>query len=287
MKIVLKFVACWIAFAISVLVAGFAIAILRLRAIPAPGGMSAVAALGGLALGGAALIAGVAPLANGLRGAVGTRGAVLFTFLLLAVGINGALETLVFSHLLDSALPAALVLGVAEALFVAGALGGSFGEEGTAPGLAFETRLTRAGKVVMAWLAFPVIWWTFGMCVAPFVMPYYRAGAASLQIPPFGVMADTELLRSALFLLASLPAMALWGGSRRGLWLTLGLAHAAGVGYFGLIQATFLPGILRIGHGLEITADSFVYAAVLVLLFAPRKVAEEAPAGASQGEVHA
>jgi hypothetical protein len=285
MKIVLRFVACLAAFAVSFLVAGFAIVALHLHPISTPAGMKPSAMLPAIVLASLVLVAGVAPLANGLRGAVGTRGAALFAFLLLALGINGTLETRAFSHMLDGALPAAMALGFAEALFLGGALGGSFGAEGEAPGLAFGSRLTRTGKVAIAWLAFPMIWWIFGMCVAPFVMPYYRAGAASLQIPPFGVMADTELLRSALFLLASLPLMSLWGGSRRGLWLALGLAHATVVGYFGLIQATFLPGILRIGHSLEITADSFVYAAVLVLLFAPRRVPTAAPVPAS--EVHA
>ena len=50
----------------------------------------------------------------------------------------------------------------------------------------------------------------------------------------------------------------------------LGLAYWYLVGLFGLIQVTWMPLVLRIGHSFEIGADSFVYAAVLVLLFVPR-----------------
>jgi hypothetical protein len=42
------------------------------------------------------------------------------------------------------------------------------------------------------------------------------------------------------------------------------------VGLFGLLQGSFLPMTLRIAHSLEIGADSFAYAASLVLLLAPR-----------------
>jgi hypothetical protein len=75
-------------------------------------------------------------------------------------------------------------------------------------------------------------------------------------------------------MIASLPAVLLWIGSRRGLTGAPGLAHAVLVARFGMAQASHLmPAILRIAHSLEITADSFAYAAVLVWLFVPRSPA--------------
>jgi hypothetical protein len=125
--------------------------------------------------------------------------------------------------------------------------------------------LTRSAA---AWLAWPLIYLIFGMCIAPIVTPYYAAGVAGLRIPAMSVVVETQLIRSVFFLASSLPFVALWNGSRRSLWLTLGLAHAVVVGYYGLASATFLPWILRIVHSAEITADSFAYAGLLVLLFA-------------------
>jgi hypothetical protein len=123
-------------------------------------------------------------------------------------------------------------------------------------------------------LAFPVAYFTFGAMVAPIVVPYYKGGGPiGLVIPPLAVILRTVLVRSSIFLVASLPAVLLWIGSRRGLIGALGLAHAVLVGIFGLAQTHLMPPILRITHGTEITADSFAYAAVLVWLFARRSPA--------------
>jgi hypothetical protein len=87
---------------------------------------------------------------------------------------------------------------------------------------------------------------------------------------------QAQLLRSPLFLLSTLPAVLLWTGSRRRLFISVGIAHALLVGIFGLIQAYWFPTVLRVAHSIEITADSFAYAAVLLLLFTHKNRAEEA-----------
>jgi hypothetical protein len=43
------------------------------------------------------------------------------------------------------------------------------------------------------------------------------------------------------------------------------------VGLYGLSQASFMPPVLRVLHSLEIAADSFVYALVVVWLVFPRE----------------
>jgi hypothetical protein len=78
---------------------------------------------------------------------------------------------------------------------------------------------------------------------------------------------ELQMIRSVVFLACSLPLIALWKGTRRHLWIALGLAHAVVVGLYGLTSTTFLPRILRVTHGVEILADSFVYTGVLVSLF--------------------
>jgi hypothetical protein len=116
-----------------------------------------------------------------------------------------------------------------------------------------------------------VIYFLFGLCVAPFVIPIYEAGVIGLRLPPLDVIMRTQLLRSFLFLASSLPVILLWSGSRRRLILALGWAHTAMVGLYGLSQASFMPPVLRVLHSFEIAADSFVYAFILVWLFFPRE----------------
>jgi len=52
--------------------------------------------------------------------------------------------------------------------------------------------------------------------------------------------------------------------------LALGATLFVLVGLLGLIPAYWMPLGLRLIHGVEILADSFVYALALVLLLAPR-----------------
>jgi hypothetical protein len=88
-----------------------------------------------------------------------------------------------------------------------------------------------------------------------------------LRIPTLGAVVTTQLIRSLPFLITSLFFVALWKGSRRGLWLALGLAHAFTIGLYGIVGATFLPVVLRITHSIEMTCDAFAYTGLLVLLF--------------------
>jgi len=130
-----------------------------------------------------------------------------------------------------------------------------------------------AGRLVLAIVAFVVIFFLFGLMVAPFVVPTYRAGGFGLVLPPVSSFLPFEFVRSAFFLLASLPFLLLWKGSRSSLILSLGLAHWVLNGLFGLLQVFWFPLVLRIAHSLEIGADSFAYAATLVFLLFPRSVA--------------
>lgn len=217
--------------------------------------------------GGLVLVVGVWPLARGLAASAPVRAVAIIAFLFLVLGVNNVLEARLFTHLLDGGVTPSVVYYAVQAIVVGVALGTLFGAPGKGAGLAPRTWRAWTGKALTAWLAWPVIYLSFGMCIAPIVTPYYNAGIAGLRIPPLPAIVELQLFRSVIFLAVSSLLMALWKGSRRGLWLTLGLTHATVVGLHELVAATFLPMVLRITHGIEITADSFVYAGLLVWLF--------------------
>ena len=74
-------------------------------------------------------------------------------------------------------------------------------------------------------------------------------------------------MRSFLFLIACLPVLITWNGSKRGLFLTLGVTLFLLVGGLSMFQAYWMPATLRIVHSLEILADELVYTGILVSLF--------------------
>jgi hypothetical protein len=127
-----------------------------------------------------------------------------------------------------------------------------------------------AGRFVLAFVGFVAVFFLFGMMVAPFVVPVYRAGGFGPTLPPISPFLPFEFVRSALFLVACFPILLLWKASRGWLIFSLGLALWVLNGLFGLLQSLGFPPVLRIAHSLEIGADSFVYAAVLVFLLVPR-----------------
>lgn len=107
------------------------------------------------------------------------------------------------------------------------------------------------------------------MMVAPFVVAAYTDGHAGLQLPAIDGVVATALGRSATFLLSVIPILLFACAPRQPLALALGWAYTSLVGLAGLLSAGFLPVLLRVAHAVEIAADSFAYAAVLVLLLLP------------------
>lgn len=120
--------------------------------------------------------------------------------------------------------------------------------------------------LLLSLLAFPFAYVVFGLLVEPFVIEFYEQQVASLATPGWGEIMPILLLRSLLFLLASLPVLIFWQKSRLQLLITLGSALFFLVGGLYMLQSYWFPVIMRVAHSLEILADSFVYAGVLVLL---------------------
>ena len=126
-------------------------------------------------------------------------------------------------------------------------------------------------RLVVALVAFPVIYFIFGMMVEPLIREYYVQGQFELALPSLSVIIPVQLLRSALFLLVSLPVILLWGKRRTALILTLGFALFVFVGGFSMVTTYWFAWQLRVFHSLEILADEMLYALVLVILFAPQE----------------
>jgi hypothetical protein len=238
------------------------------------------------------LVLALYPLARGLEGGFTMRWLILVFFGWLVFTVNTVLEARIFTTL-DMGPDILVVQGV---MFLAGAaalaaLDSPSFERRHEPFASqvrafFEGRSAAAwaGRLVLSWLAFPVIYFGFGMLVAPIVVPYYQQDTGlGLRLPGFDVLIPVLLTRSLLFLLACLPVLVAWRGDRPGLFWALGLALFMTVGGIGLLSGFWLPAVLRVTHGLEILADSFSHAAALVLLLtkAPRRATAAARGGHS------
>jgi hypothetical protein len=243
---------------------------------PPPGSqptrLALFASLASLTLG-----ASLGPLASGLRSRYLPRFAALALLAYLCLGVNTALETKIFTTVGGAAgmivmfLPATLACAAAAAALFrplarpepAAALWSRFSAQFGASSWAW--------RLAAAIAAFPLVYLAFGMMVGPFVVDAYRDNAFGLKLPGWGQIIPMQFLRSALFLIASVPAIAFWGGSRLRLALSLGLASYVFVGLFGMLQAYWLPTAMRLLHGTELAADSFAYSALLVLLLVRRR----------------
>ena len=241
-----------------------------------PPGTNLSIALPMFALSSALIGLALLPLALNTRSSRIVRALVLFVLIFVCLGVNAVIELTIFStYFVHGGAVALVVSMILPSPLCALALSYSLPIASGGPAHHAELRSRSNGswllRVVAAILAVPVIYFCFGAMVGPFVVDFYRSGASPLVLPPLSPILPVQVVRSSLFLLASAPFLFLWTRSRASLIFALGLAHCYLVGLFGLIQVTWMPPILRICHSLEITADSFAYAALLVFLFVPRR----------------
>ncbi len=127
-------------------------------------------------------------------------------------------------------------------------------------------------------MCFAPVYWFFGVLVTPFTLDYYRQNLYGLRMPTVEVLIPVLLLRSTLFMLATLPIIAGWLLPVKSLFWRLGFALFVLVGFIYMLAATYMPLSVRIPHTLEILADSFVHAGLLVLLLGVKREAGPAPA---------
>jgi hypothetical protein len=128
-------------------------------------------------------------------------------------------------------------------------------------------------RVIVVGVLFAAIYVAIGALIAPLVLPFYVNPSLDLAIPDFWrAIVPLQLVRGLLFTLTILPIVFGLRGPRWTLALGVGLALAALIGWAPMIQASFLPSVQRLIHGLEITVDSALYGlAVAWLLWTPAK----------------
>jgi hypothetical protein len=120
-------------------------------------------------------------------------------------------------------------------------------------------------RVFIAGALYVPIYFTFGLIVSPIVTPYYTDPSLGLELtlPGFDVVIPLEIVRGIVYVLLLITPMATAKLERWKLVLYL-TAILAGVGALpGLISNQLWPVVLRVTHGLEITADSFVHSFVI------------------------
>ncbi len=217
----------------------------------------------------------LAVISRRLAGGFLARWLTLALFSWVAYGLNTYLEAAIFTSY-GAASAYTLVMQALAALLCGAVIAWAFPPaEGDRSATAFIRSFLRsyspgqwAWRLLAAWLAFPLIYLIFGWLVQPFIIEFYRQQMAGLTLPGWGQILPTQALRSLLFLLACLPLLALGRGSRRRLFILLGGALFVFVGGLYMLQAYWYPFSMRLAHSLEILADSFVYAGVLIVLLA-------------------
>jgi hypothetical protein len=281
MKTIGKIVICIVAYIAGVMLSGMITGALGLPSSGLPAGTTQQGIFGAMLVGVPLLVIGLTPLAIGMGGSRLQRGLALFTVVFIAIALNTIIEAKVFSNFIKISLAMMCLHYVLPCAFLTGAMVLLFKSAGQPIGIPSFTASQWAWRIGAAWLAFPVCYLLFGMCVAPFVTQAYLDGIAGLKLPPMPLILKVQALRSLLFLASSLPVVMLWSGSRKNLFLAFGFAEAMMVGIHALAQAYWLPTVLRVGHSIEITFDSFAYIGVLVLLFAAREKKVEVPSTAA------
>lgn len=294
----LKLLLAGAAFSVGLLLGGMLTALLRLPAPEMPAGLDGQTAALYLFLLSPLLAAAPALLSRALAGGLWARACMLALFLAITYTINTAIEALVFmttgspaSALFNviTALPAVLLCGLAVAWL--------FKPPAGSPGLGAAARAyfhrrsagQWAWRIALAAVAFAPVYWLFGSLVYPITREYYEQEMFGLRTTTgWGQLLPVLLLRSALFLLACLPVIVAWQHSPRSLWWRLGSALFIAVGLVYMLAAYWMPAIVRVPHSVEIAADSFTHAALLVLLLggghAEAKPAAALPEGPEKSE---
>lgn len=220
-------------------------------------------------------------LSRGLGGKFATRAAILSLLAWIAYTVNTQLEASIFSTYATG-----FWFAIVSALFSCGFCGAAVaflfpsenqGDDFVVGFKEFFVRHSAASwvwRLAVAAIAFAPIYFFFGLLVTPFTLDYYRQNMFGLELPTIEQILPILFLRSWLFLFACLPVIVLWQKSARSLFLRLGFALYILVGFVYMLISTFLPLSVRFPHALEILADEFVYAGVLVLLLARRDVSE-------------
>jgi len=207
------------------------------------------------------------------------RFVIIVWFVFAWLGINNTIEASIFTTLGGGAAMVVTMLFVS--VFVAGAVVLLFGNRDRQELFPVAVRGFFDHRTIAQWalrlslvlLAFPVVYFFFGIPVGLMVGKFYQDQSFDLRLPSLGVVIGVQFVRSLIALLAVLPILVVWPASRwRFAWI-VGLNLFVVAGLYGLIQAYWMPWTLRSIHTVELFLDSMVYAWLVTGLLLPRVTA--------------
>jgi hypothetical protein len=271
-----KLLLCSLAFILGAIIGGMVAALLGLQQPPMPEGVDTSFAFLLLLLESPIMALALALVARGLGGGRLPRALTLSFFTWVAYTLNTVIESLAFTtttvsgalFTTTSFLVPSILCGTAVALLFPS---GKKGKSLAATAKEFFGR-RRVGawvwRIAVAAVAFVPIYLLFGSLVAPLTAEYFQENMFGLRQPSQDEILLVLFVRSVLFLLACLPIVVMWQRSTMSLFLRLGFALFVLVGFLYMLGAYYMPLTVRLPHTLEILADSFAYAGVLVALLA-------------------
>lgn len=203
------------------------------------------------------------------------RAAMLFMLSWIAYSVNNAIEATIFSNYATA--PWFTIVNFLPAVMLCAAITAwLFSSHGSEQSLidAWRSHFAQyslggwSWRLLLAAVIFMPIYYLFGLMVVPFVGGYYQQNTFGLAQPALPTLLLVLLARSVLFLIAALPILVAWQGTRLNLVLSLGFALFVMVGLLYMLAASWIAPQVRLIHSLEILADSLVYAGALVWILA-------------------
>lgn len=271
-----KLLLCSLAFILGAVIGGMVAALLGLQQPPVLEGVDSSLAFLLLLLESPVMAFALALVARGLAGGLLPRALILSFFTWVTYTLNTAIESLAFTIMTVEGALFTTVSFLLPSILCATAAAWLFPPVEKELGLAAMARESFSSRTAGAWVwriavaavAFVPIYLFFGSLVAPITAEYFQQGTYGLRQPSQDEILIVLLVRSVLFLLACLPVVVMWQRSERSLFLSLGFALFVLVGFLYMLGAYYMPLTVRVPHTLEILADSFTHAGLLVVLLA-------------------
>ncbi len=273
-----KLLLCSLAFILGAILGGMIVSLLGLQPPPMPEEVDGNLAFLILMLESPLLALTLILIAHGLGGGLLIRAMTLSFFTWVVYTLNTTIESLAFTSTtvegalfttLSFLLPSILCGTAAAWLFPPRERGRSLADL-VRSFINSRTSSAWLWRIAIATIVFVPIYLAIGSLVAPLTAQYFQENMFGLVQPSQEKMLLILIVRSLLFLLASLPVIILWRRSKLTLFLSLGFALFILVGLLYMLSAYYMPLEVRLPHTLEILVDSFAYAGFLVILLAKK-----------------
>jgi hypothetical protein len=271
-----KLLLCSLAFILGAVMGGTVAMLLGLQQPSMPEGVDRSLAFLLLLLESPVMVLALAVVARGLGGGLLPRAIALSFFTWVVYTLNTAIESLAFTSTTVEGALFTTISFLLPCIFCATTAAWLFPPVEKELSLATMAREFFGGRAAGAWawrvavaaVVFVPIYLVFGSLVAPLTAQHFQESAYGLRPPGQEEILLVLLVRSGLFVLACLPIIITWQRSRLSLFLNLGFALFVLVGFLYMLGAYYMPLAVRVPHTLEILADSFSYAGLLVVLLA-------------------